>query len=162
MSEASISSIEAVQNSAMGAVMVWSFGRGYQEEVLGALPLFHLSFLVMPIILHRPTLEIVSGTNQSSGLGKFIEKFRRQREDLMAINERAISMRKLTLEAISTGVASGLLSVMYEDGLIRANEVRVRRSTERIKPYTAGAEKLGRWMARVPPPSIFSLLHVSP
>jgi hypothetical protein len=116
----------------------------------------------MPIILYRPTLEIVSSTNQSSGLGKFIEKFMRQREELMAIHARALSMRRLTLEAISTGVASGLLAVIYKDGLIRANDVGVRRPTERIKPYTAGAEKLGRWMARVPPASIFSLLRVSP
>jgi hypothetical protein len=162
MFDTNISSIEAVQNSAMGAVIVWSFGRGYQEEVLGALPLFHLSFLVLPLILHRPTLEIVTSTYPSSGLGKFIEKFARQREDLMAIHSRMLVMRRLTLEAMSTGIASGLLSVLYDDARFRANDVKLRRPTERIKPYTGGAEKLGRWMARVPPASIFSLLRVSP
>ena len=157
-----ISSIETVQNPALGGVMLWSFGRGYQEEVLGVLPPLHLSFLVLPIALHRPTLDIVSTTNKSSGLGKFIEKFARHREDLMAIHTRALHMRKLSLEAISTGISSGLLTVIYDQGLIRANEAKLRRPTERIKPYVAGAEKLGRWMARLPPANVFSLLHVRP
>jgi hypothetical protein len=162
MAETTISSVEAVQNSAMGAVLLWSFGQGYQVENLGRLPLLHLSFLVLPIVLHRPTLDLVSGTNVSSGLGKFIEKFDRHREDLMAVHARALVMRRLSLQAVSTGVTAGLLSVVYEEALLRANEVRMRRPTERIRPYTAAAEKLGRWMARVPPPNIFSLLHVSP
>lgn len=162
MVQESISSIEAVQNPALGGVMMWAFGRGYQEEVLGVLPPLHLSFLVLPIALHRPTLDIVSTTYQSSGLGKFVEKFARQREDLMAIHTRALLMRRLSLEALSTGVAAGLLTVIYDDGLIRANDVKIRRPTERIKPYVAGAEKLGRWMARLPPANVFSLLHVRP
>lgn len=162
MADRSISSIETVQNSAMGAVILWSFGRGYQKEVLGQLPLLHLGFLVLPIILHRPTLELVSGTNMSSGLGKFIEKFERQREDLMAVHIRTLAMRRLSLQAMSTGVTTGLLSIAYDEARLRANEARIQRPTERIRPYTAAAEKLGRWMARVPPATAFSLLRVSP
>jgi hypothetical protein len=162
MADTTISSVEAVQNSAMGAVLLWSFGQGYQAEVLGRLPLLHLSFLVLPVVLHRPTLDLVSGTNVSSGLGKFIEKFERHREDLMAVHARALVMRRLSFEAVSTGVAAGLLSVIYDEALLRANEATMRRPTERIKPYTAAAEKLGRWMARMPPGNVFSLLRVSP
>lgn len=162
MASATISSIEAVQNSAMGSVILWSFGRGYQAEVLGKVPLFHLSFLVLPIVLHRPTLDLVSGTYPSSGLGKFIEKFERHREDLMAVHTRAITMRRLTLEAISTGMAAGLLSLNYDQAVLRANEVKLRKPTEPIKPYTAAADKLGRWMARVPAANVFSLLRVRP
>lgn len=157
-----ISSIEAVQNSAFGALLLWSFGRGAQDEDPSQLPLFHLSFLVLPIVMHRSTLEVLTGTNKTSGLGKFIEKFAGRREDLMAIHLRALSMRKLTLEAMSTGIASGLLSVIYDQGLVRANDASVRRPTERIKPYVMGADKLGRWIARVPPATAFSLLMVRP
>jgi hypothetical protein len=157
-----ISSVEAVQNSALCAVLLWSFGRGYQEEVIGSLPFLHLSFLVLPIVLYRPTLDVLTTTNKVSGLGKFVEKFARQREDLMAIHTRALSMRKLTLEAVSTGIASGLLSVIYEEGLLRANEVSLRRPPEKLKTYVNGADKLGRWIARVPPANVFSLLQVRP
>ena len=162
MARVEISPVEAVQNSALGSVILWSFGRGYQEEVFGELPLLHLSFLVLPIVLHRPTLDLVTSTFPSSGLGKFIEKFERQREDLMAVHSRAIAMRRLTLEALSTGIASGLLSLKYEDAMLRANVVKVQRPSERIKPYVSAADKLGRWMARVPPPTVFSLLRVRP
>ncbi len=162
MASAPISSVEAVQNSALGSVILWSFGRGYQEEVMGQLPLLHLSFLVLPIVLHRPTLELVSGTFPSSGLGKFIEKFDRHREDLMAVHSRALAMRRLSLEAVSTGMAAGLLSLKYEQAVLRANDVKVRKPTERIRPYTAAADKLGRWMARIPSDSVFSLLRVRP
>lgn len=162
MANADISPVEAVQNSALGSVILWSFGCGYQEEVLGRLPLLHLSFLVLPIVLHRPTLDLVTTTFPSSGLGKFIEKFERHREDLMAVHTRALSMRRLTLESLSTGIASGLLSLNYDKAILRSNVVKVRRPSERIRPYTTAAEKLGQWMARVPPANIFTLLRVRP
>ncbi|MGB3042235.1 MAG: three component ABC system middle component [Xanthobacteraceae bacterium] len=162
MADETISSVEAVQNSALGAVILWSFGRGYQSEVLGRLPVFHFAFIVLPIVLHRPTLDLVSGTNLSSGLGKFVEKFDRNREDLMAVHTRTLAMRRLSLEAVSTGIATGLLSILYENALLRANEVKLRRPSERIKPYVAAAEKLGHWVARVPAPNVFSLLRIYP
>ena len=77
-------------------------------------------------------------------------------------HNRALAMRRLTLEAVSTGTSAGLLSVMYDEARLRANEVRLRRPSERIKPYTSAAEKLGRWVARVPAPTVFSLLRVYP
>src|SRR5262245_60610319 len=109
-----ISSIEAVQNSAFGAVLLWSFGRAYQTELIGRQPELHLSFLVLPVVLHRPTLNVLASTNKASGFGKFVEKLSRQREDLVAVHARALAMRQLTLASISTGAASGLLSVIYE------------------------------------------------
>lgn len=160
MAEQSISSVEAVQNPALGAVLIWSFGRGYQAEVMGRLPVLPLAFLILPIVLHRPTLDLVTTTFPSSGLGKFIEKFERHREDLMAVHTRALAMRRLTLEGLSTGIASGLLSLNYDQATLRANEVRLRQPSERIKPYTAAAGKLGHWIARVPAVNAFSLLRV--
>lgn len=162
MTQSGISSVEAVQNSAMCAVILWSFGRGYQDEVAGRLPLLHFAFIVLPVVLHRPTLELVNGTNLSSGLGKLVEKFERKREDLVAIHDRTLAMRRLTLEGVSTGISAGLLSVIYEDGRMRANEANLRRPTERIKPYVNAADKLGRWVARIPAPSVFSLLRIYP
>lgn len=161
MADLKLSSVDAVQNPALGAVLLWSFGRGFQQEVMGRLPVLHLAFLVLPIVLHRPTLELVSGTFPSSGLGKFIEKFERHREDLMAVHTRTLAMRRLTLEGLSTGVASGLLSIDYATGVLRANDVKLRQPSERIKPYAAAAGKLGHWVARVPPANVFSLLRVS-
>lgn len=157
----SISPVEAVQNSALCAYMLWSFGRGYQEKEQAIAP-FHLHFILLPLVLHRPTLDKISGTWPTSGLGKFVEKFAHQREELLAINERARAMRRLTLEAISTGLASGLLRIDYETSLVEAQEVRLRQPSDRVRPLAAGARKVGQWMSRIPSASIFSLLQVRP
>ncbi|MCH2240171.1 MAG: DUF6521 family protein, partial [Blastomonas sp.] len=61
-----------------------------------------------------------------------------------------------------TGSAAGLLSIIYEDAQLRANEVKLRKPSEHIRRYTAAAHKLGRWFARVPAPNVFSLLRVTP
>jgi hypothetical protein len=157
-----ISPIEAVQNSALGAFLLWQFGRAYQEHSGGVAPALHLSFLVLPLVLHRSTLEKVSSTYPSSGLGKFVEKFGKGREELLAIHDRTRAMRTLTLEALSTGIATGLLEVDYESATVRALAAKLRPPSERIKLMSAGAAKLGQWLVRVPPVTIFSLLQVRP
>lgn len=124
--------------------------------------MLHLAFLVLPLTLHRPTIEKISGTYPSSGLGKFVEKFSKEREELLAIHDRTRAMRMLTLGALATGIATGLLEVDYESANVRSLAVKFRRPSERIKPLSAGAAKLGQWMGRVPPPTIFSVLQVRP
>lgn len=157
-----ISPIEAVQNSALGAFLLWQFGRAYREHSGGAAPMLHLAFLLLPLVLHRWTLEKVSGTYPSSGLGKFAEKFGNGREELLAIHDRTRAMRTLTLEALSTGIATGLLEVDYGSATFRSNVIKLRPPNNRIKLMSAAAAKLGQWMARVPPATVFSLLQVRP
>lgn len=157
-----ISPIEAVQNSALGALLLWQFARAYQEHSGGSAPIFHLAFLVLPLTLHRSTIEKISGTYPSSGLGKFVEKFGKEREELLAIHDRTRAMRTLTLEALATGIATGLLEIDYESAVFRSLLVKLRHPSQRIKLMSAGATKLGQWMSRVPPQTIFSLLQVKP
>jgi hypothetical protein len=158
-----IDSVEAVQNSALCAALIWSFGRGHRQADSSRLPIVHFAFLVLPLVLHRPTLEQLSSTNTSSGLGKFVEKVsHRHREELLAIHPRVLLMRRLTLEAISTGIATGLLTVIYEEGVIRANDVSLKQQLTRIKKMMDAAHKLGDWLARIPNASALSLLKVIP
>jgi Family of unknown function (DUF6521) len=158
-----IDSVEAVQNPALCAALIWSFGRGYRQANSSKLPIIHFVFLVLPLILHRPTLEQLTSTNTSSGFGKFVEKMsHRHREELLAIHPRALLMRRLTLQGISTGIATGLLAVIYDDGTIRANEVSLKQQLTRIRKMMDAAYKLGDWLARVPNATVFSLLKVIP
>lgn len=128
----------------------------------GELPVLNLLFLVLPLTLHKHTVETIRGTNQSSGLGKFVSKFEGERERLFAIHERALSLRGLTLDSTAAGISAGLLSVDYERGLIRANETKLPPIPERLKFQLAGAEKLGLWFARLPANHVFFLLKVEP
>lgn len=161
-SDDTLTTVETVQNAAFCSIILWHFGQGLQVERIDALPTLPTYFLVLPLILHRPTLEVAMSTHQSSGLGKFVAKLGSERENLYAVHNRAMAMRSLTLESISTGIATLLLSVNYDTALIRSNKAQLPRPTERTRHHFAAAGKLGRWFGRVSEPHIFTLMQVRP
>jgi hypothetical protein len=156
------SPVALVQNPAFGAVVLWRFGRGFQSEKIDELPHFNSYFLVLPIILHAETKEIVRSTLQSSGLAKFVSKVADNRERLYAIHERALALRGLTLESIGVGVGSRLLGINYETAGVRANDLKLPTPAEGIKGHLTAAERLGRWFSRLPQGQVYSLLQVEP
>jgi hypothetical protein len=162
MAEPEISPVALVQNPAFGAELLWRFGRGFQGERVGELPILTHFFLILPLVLHGPTMRVIKSTNQSSGLAKFVSKLAEERERLFAVHDRALAMRGLTLESVAAGIAAKLLSVEYNAAVVRSNDVKPPAPPERLKYHVAGAEKLGRWFARLPPSQIFSLLQVEP
>lgn len=151
--------VAAVQNPAFGATLLWRFGLGYQDEAAEA-PLMLLHFLVLPLVLHAPTLALVVGTRPSSSVALFASKLADQREELVAVHERALKLRALTLESLSAGVTARLLSVDYDVASVRSNEARQPTPPERLKQHFSAAEKLGRWFARTPADQTFTLLRV--
>lgn len=156
------SPVALVQNPAFGAVVLWQFARSFQAEKMDALPPLNSFFLVLPIILHAETLEVARRTNTVSGLAKFVSNLAEKRERLFAIHERAMALRGLTLESVAAGVAGQLLSVSYETAAVRANELKLPTPPEGIKAHLAGADRLGRWFARLPQGQVFTLLQVEP
>lgn len=156
------SPIELVQNPAFGSHALWSFGRGYQAERIGDLPPLLSFFLVLPLVLHGPTLREIKSTQLPSGLTKLVSKLGEQRERLFAIHNRAVALRALTLQSIGAGIATKLLVVNYESALVRSNDARLPASPERLKFHISSADKLGRWFARLPLAQVFSLLQVEP
>jgi hypothetical protein len=156
------SPIALVQNSAFGSLLLWSFGRGYQAEKVGDLPPLTVFFLVLPLILHSPTLREIRSTNLPSGLSKLSSKLADQREQLLAVHDRALAMRELTLQSVASGIATSLLHVDYDSALVRSNEAKPPTPPERLKFHISSAEKVGRWFARLPQSQVFSLLQVEP
>lgn len=160
--EKAISPIELVQNPAFGSQVLWSFGRGYQAEIIGDVPSLLSFFLVLPLVLHGPTLREIRSTNLPSGLTKLVSKLAEERERLFAIHDRTVALRTLTLQSIGSGIATNLLHVNYESALVRSNDAKLPSPPERLKFHTSSAEKLGRWFARLPLGQVFSLLQVEP
>lgn len=156
------STVSLVQNPAFGAFLLWQFGRSYQQEKPAELPILNLHFLVLPMLLHARTLEKIRSTQSGSGLAQVANKLAAEREQLLSIHGRALVFRSLTLESVGVGITSQLLHLDYESGTMRSNEVRPPRMPERLRFHVRGAEKLGKWFARLEPDHIYSLLLVEP
>src|SRR5260221_4360460 len=106
-SAAGLSELEIVQNPAVGAFLIWHFTLGYQEDGPAAVPL-PLAFLVLPMLLHRPTFDAVTSTRKASGLTLFAAKFDKEREALMELHGRSLQLRKLSLQSIGVAATAPL------------------------------------------------------
>lgn len=145
LSEAAI-----VQNEALGAYALWKFGLGFQERD-GRAATLPLAFLVLPLVLHAPTLEMVLSTQRASGLYLFAGKLGEQREDLIAVHGRTLSLRQLSLESLMRAEQSGLIRIdpvmatMWATGPY--NDMAVPSLPERIRRIAPACEKVGYWFA---------------
>jgi hypothetical protein len=156
------SAVALVQNPAFGSHVLWSFGRGYQAEKIGDLPQLTCFFLVLPLILHGPTLREIRSTNLPSGLIKLAAKLSDERERLFAIHDRAVALRALTFQSVGFGISSKLFHLDYDLARLRSNELSLPPPPERLKFHISSADKLGRWFSRLPEAQVFSLLQVAP
>jgi hypothetical protein len=158
-----LSELNLVQNPALGAYVLWQFGLGYQSYD-GEAAKLPAVFLILPIILHRPTLEVVSSTQKGSGLVLFAAKLADREEDLLAIHTRALLLRRLTLRSVGFAINAGIATLNYEAATMRANSLahksRRPRVPERLRALSNGAEKVGYWFAKMGLPQIASTLKV--
>ncbi len=158
-----LSEIEIVQNPALCAFALWRFGLGFQSED-GRPAILPLAFLVLPLVLHRPTLEMIDSTRKASGLALFAAKLGEQRELLFAVHERALALRHLTLQSIGMGVASGLLTLDYDAATLRANtpepDASKPKLPERIRNFSSAADKIGYWFSKITLNQVASTLAV--
>ena len=152
-----------VQNPGLGAYTIWRFGLGFQSDSERPAP-FHLAFLVLPLVLHRATLDAIISTQMASGLALFAAKLGKEREKLLAVHERALILRPLSLQSIGVGIGTRLLTLDYKGATVRANETPAKPKRpvvpERLKDLGAGSEKLGVWFSKLGVPQIATLLRV--
>ncbi|MGG4774553.1 three component ABC system middle component [Paenalcaligenes sp. Me52] len=152
-----------IQNPALGAFALWKFGLAYQgrEGHHVELPLM---FLVLPLVLHKPTRELIVGTNRTSGLALFAGKLAENRENLLAVHERALTLRHLTLESIVLGEQSQLLSIDATRATVRANALsgtlKVPILPEQINWLIPSCERLGYWFAGLSNQQVARTLNV--
>jgi Family of unknown function (DUF6521) len=155
--------IEIVQNPALCAFVLWRFGLGFQseDERPATLP---LAFIVLPLVLHRPTLDLINSTRKASGLALFVGKLGEQRELLVAVHERALALRHLSLQSIGLGVASRILTLDYDAATLRANtlepDAEKPKLPERIRDFSGAADKIGYWFSKVTLNQVASMLVV--
>lgn len=147
-----LNEIEIIQNPALGSLLMWEFGKGFQSETEQPASLLHY-FLVLPLLLHNSTQKLIVGTRRSSGLLLFAAKLSEEREQLIAVHERALVLRSLSLTSVAFGISYRLLSLDYATATLRANGLpaglKKLSAPERIRPMCGAAEKLGYWFSKV-------------
>lgn len=142
-----MSEVQAMQNPALGAVLIWRFACAYalQNEISEGVPL-PLAFVVLPVVLHERTREEVSSTRLSSGARKFEEKFQDRGDVLYALNQRSIGLRGLSLRSVRHAIASGLITLVPESGAIWPRSyTKPPVNAKSVLELMAAAEKLGSW-----------------
>jgi hypothetical protein len=146
--------LRAVQNPALAAMLLWRCASEYSaaSDRAEQIPL-PLLFLVLPILLHGETAELVTATQKASGLRKFVEKFQlashSKTDLLLSIAPRAVAMRNLTSQGLGIAVICHLLA--FDETAVRAYALSdtpaVAGIPRSVRPLLADAEKLGSWFA---------------
>ena len=158
-----LSEAALVQNEALGAYALWKFGLGYQDRDVQAVAL-PLAFLVLPLILHGPTLAMVLSTHKASGLHLFAGKLGDKREDLLAIHSRALALRRLTLESLVRAEQSSIIRIEPMTATIWSNSLHsdlgMPTLPERIRRLGPACEKIGYWFAGLTDQQVVQTLKV--
>ena len=157
-----LSEVQAMQNPALGAALIWRFACGFapQNEPHDGVPL-PLAFVVLPVVLHERTRVEVISTRLSSGARKFEEKFHDRGDVLFALNQRAIGLRALSLRSVRQALAAGLLMLVPELGTLWPKSYASQPvEAKPISDLLAAAEKLGYWFRTLSVYEISGILQV--
>lgn len=156
-----VSEVQAIQSPALGAYLLWRMGASFQANRPEG-PRMDQQFLVLPLVLHSGTLAVISSTNPTSGLSKFVHKMLSNEGELIAVNSRAVALRDLTLASLSLGVASGLLTIHHNSARVYSLDTNRKPAVgEGVKQMGRAAERLGLWFAHLPKEQVFSMLRVA-
>jgi hypothetical protein len=103
-----------VQNPALGAAVLWRFCCGFVESHPDSdAPRFPLLFLVLPVVLHQSTADLLRRTRSTSGLRAYAAKFGdsavSKQDVLLQIHDRAVRWRRLSLQSIELASAGRLI-----------------------------------------------------
>jgi len=164
LSSADLNELDLVQNPAIGAYLLWQFTLGYQEGRAEAAP-FLLAFLVLPMLLHRPTFDAVASTRKASGLPLFAAKFDKEREALVELHGRARQLRPLSLQSIGVASTCRLVQIHYETATLHGYaldllDIKKPLIPERLKGFAGAADKVGYWFSKLGIPQIASTLRI--
>jgi len=143
-----------VQNPALGAAVLWRFCCGFVEaHPASDAPRLPLLFLVLPIVLHQATAELLRRTRATSGLRAYAAKFGdsaiSKQDLLLQIHERAIRWRRLSLQSIELASAGRLIHLSDAGEVMPLSRTKARALPDEVKQLLTDAEKLGKWCGQL-------------
>ncbi len=148
--------VNAVQNPALGAVVLWRFACGYQfASQLGEPAPLPVIFLVLPVLFDEDMSEMVAGTQVRSGLRVFVAKFSEARTSkgdvVFSLENRSRIFRQLTADSLRIAVGSGLVSVDPSRAGIFPTSTTFPKAgiPETLRPLLRSSEKFGKWLGEL-------------
>ena len=143
-----------VQNPALGAAVLWRFCCGFVEShPYSDAPRLPLLFLVLPIVLHQSTAELLRRTRSASGLRAYAAKFGdsavSKQDVLLQIHGRAARWRRLSLQSIELASAGRLIYLSDAGDVIPLSRTKARAMPDEVKQLLMDAEKLGKWCGQL-------------
>jgi len=154
------SEVELVQNTALGALSIWSFTNeffGQSKQRSG--PPLALATIVLPMVFHEDTLEAIHARHFEGGLFTALAQNRGLGVELQ---ERIQAMVPETMASINLCFASGLLTYDKPKATLRPLRRKADFSIQADSPRNmlAAAKRLGYWCATITPGRICSLLNI--
>jgi hypothetical protein len=152
--------VELVQNTGLGAMSLWAFTNefcGQMKHRRG--PQLPLATIVLPMVFHEETLEVIRARHFEGGLFTALAQ---NRSIGVELQDRIESMFPQTMSALNLSFASGLLKFDRERG-----DLHAARRTEPFHPQAdstrrivSAAERLGYWCSTINTARLCSLLNV--
>ncbi|WP_425513292.1 three component ABC system middle component [Stenotrophomonas pavanii] len=157
---AHLSGLDLIYNPSFGSYLIWRAASGHFSESGRGLPIA-LAFLVLPIALHGESKSALIGTNMPSGLTLFAAKLGAKQESLLAIHERAIALRSLSLASLTTGTMAKFMIVDPGTATILSLDSEIPSPSSSMRKLGLACEKLGVWFGRLPVDQVASILRVA-
>jgi hypothetical protein len=154
---------KALLNPSFCSTLLWQAAIGYAADAGAPLP-FDVTFLVLPIVLHRETREALPKAVTTS-LAVWLNENSLVRP---RIADRATKLVTFTKEALMFGGVHGLLDLT--NGIVAANidwkrkiTAMLKGSTDEVRACAKRAEFVGRWFAKAGSPgTVMALVGVKP
>lgn len=153
----------ALLNPSFFSLLFWHAATGHMTEGGTGLP-FGIGFLVLPIVLHRETRELLPKIVTTS-LPVWLDDNPLVRARLA---EHARTLVPYTREALLFGGMRGFLTlsedtISAEQGWKPKISAELKRSSDEVRSCAKRADFLGRWFARAgSPATVMALMGVRP
>lgn len=156
-----LNEVQAMQNPALGATLLWRFSCGFTPESSPSGTPLPLAFVVLPLAFHAKSLEEVTGTQAASGLRKFEEKFSDRSDVLLSIQSRMLAMRDLSLRSLRIAIRTGLVTLVPKEAVLwPRSRSAPPAEAKAVSDLLKSAEKLGNWCRDVSLFEVAGLLKV--
>jgi hypothetical protein len=146
----------ALQNPALGSVLLWKFSSSYYEtHPYHSGPPLQLLFLVLPMVFQANIREVILGTRKSSSLRAFTEKFSSSAlsssDIVLSLQNRIQRMKPLTAKSLHMIVSCGMVTIDSGSGTVIPSRARglSQQLPAGVAPLARAAEYLGGWTSQL-------------